>query len=50
MCDENYFDDEALEMEETLDDFIISKDENPFDLDTRMNALDDPFSFGDDDL
>ena len=50
MCDENYFDDEALEMEETLDDFLIANDENPFDLETRKDALDDPLDFGDDDF
>lgn len=45
----DYYDDEALEMEETLDDFLIANDENPFDPDARFDAMSDPFGFGDDD-
>ena len=48
MCEEYSYDDEALEMEETLDDFIIANNENPFDLDTRLDAISDPFGFADD--
>lgn len=39
----------ALDMEEAIDDAIMSHGGNPFDWDTRSDFLDDPLSFGDDD-
>ena len=39
----------ALDMEEAIDDAIMSHGGNPFDWDTRRDFLDDPLSFGDDD-
>lgn len=35
--------DDYLEMAETLDDWIMFNGGNPFDLETRMNAIEDPF-------
>lgn len=40
----------ALDMEEAIDDAIMSHGGNPFDWDTRSDFLDDPLSFGDDDF
>ena len=39
----------ALDMEEAIDDAIMSHGGNPFDWDTRSDFLDDPLGFGDDD-
>lgn len=40
----------ALDMEEAIDDAIMSHGGNPFDWDTRSDFLDDPLGFGDDDF
>ena len=34
-----------FEMEETLDDWIMAKGENPYDIETRIEAIRDPFGF-----
>lgn len=38
-----------LEMEEMLDDWIIANGDNPYDIDTRFDAIKDPFGFADKD-